>query len=137
MSLITITNAVISPQAVVEEVKTDGSGCVATYVGLIRDNSNGKEVLSVEYRDTDGKAVARLQQIADETKQKWELENVAFVHRVGKLAVGDINLVVAVAAGHRQEAFAACQFMIDRFKETLPTHKTETYQDGSVYVQEP
>jgi len=137
MSLITITNAVISPQTIVEEVKTDGSGCVVTYVGLIRDNSNDKKVRSVEYRDMDGKAVARLQRIANETKQKWELEDIAFVHRVGTLEVGDINLVIAVAAGHRQEGFAACQFMIDRFKETLPTHKTETYQDGSVYVQEP
>jgi len=137
MSLITITNAVISPQTIVEEVKTDGSGCVVTYVGLIRDNSNDKKVRSVEYRDMDGKAVARLQRIANETKQKWELEDIAFVHRVGTLEVGDINLVIVVAAGHRQEGFAACQFMIDRFKETLPTHKTETYQDGSVYVQEP
>jgi len=137
MSLITITGNVISPQTVVEEVKTDGSGCVATYVGLIRDHSNEKKVRSVEYRDTDGTAVKRLQQIADEAKSKWQLENVAFVHRIGKLAVGDINLVIAVASNHRQEGFAACQYMIDRFKETLPTHKTETYQDGSVYVQEP
>jgi len=137
MSLITITNNVISPQTVVEEVKTDGSGCVATYIGLIRNHSNEKKVRSVEYRDTDGTAVKRLQQIADEAKSKWQLENVAFVHRIDKLAVGDINLVIAVASGHRQEGFAACQYMIDRFKETLPTHKTETYQDGSVYVQEP
>ena len=58
------------------------------------------------------------------------MENIAFTHRVGKLKVGDINLVIAVAAD-RGEAFAACQYIIDRFKESLPTHKIETYQDGS------
>ncbi len=51
------------------------------------------------------------------------------------LNVGDINLVIAVASAHRQEAFAACQYAVDRFKQTMPTHKTETYTDGSTYIQ--
>jgi molybdopterin synthase catalytic subunit len=129
--LIEITTKVISPQQVINRARTSGSGCVATYVGLIRDNSHGKKVLSVEYQDKTGKAVEELRKIAAETKEKWTVENIAFTHRIGKLKVGDINLVIAVAAGHRGEAFAACQYIIDRFKESLPTHKIETYQDGS------
>jgi molybdopterin synthase catalytic subunit len=129
--LIEITTKVISPEQVINRVKTSGSGCVATYVGLIRDNSHGKKVVSVEYQDRDGKAVEGLRKIAAETKEKWQVENIAFTHRIGKLKVGDINLVVAVAAGHRGEGFAACQYIIDRFKESLPTHKIETYQDGT------
>jgi molybdopterin synthase catalytic subunit len=112
--------------------KTKGSGCVVTYVGVIRDISNGKSVASVEYQDRDGKALQKLRALAEETRNKWKLENVAFTHRIGKLNVGDINLVIAVAAGHRQEGFAACQYIIDRFKESLPTFKIETYVDGSV-----
>ncbi len=114
--------------------KTSGSGCVVTYVGVIRDNSHDKSVVSVEYQDRDDKAVEKLRTLAADAKQKWQVENIAFTHRVGKLKVGDINLVVAVAAGHREEGFAACQYIIDRFKQSLPTHKIETYSDGSVKV---
>ena len=129
--MIDITTKPISPEQVIGRAKTGGSGCVATYIGLIRDNSHGKKVLSVAYQDKDGKAIESIRKIVAEAKQKWQVENIAFTHRIGKLKVGDINLVVAVAAGHRGEAFAACQYIIDRFKESLPTHKIETYQDGS------
>ena len=129
--MIDITTKAISPEQVISRAKTGGSGCVATYIGLIRDNSHGKKVLSVEYQDKDGKAVEGMRKIVAEAKQKWQVENIVFTHRIGKLKVGEINLVVAVAAGHRGEAFAACQYIIDRFKESQPTHKIETYQDGT------
>jgi molybdopterin synthase catalytic subunit len=130
--MIEITSKPISPEQVINRAKTNGSGCVATYVGLIRNNSHDKKVVSVEYQDKDGKAADRLREIVSEAKQKWQVEKVALTHRIGKLRVGDINLVVAVAAGHRGEGFAACQFIINCFKESLPTHKIETYEDGSV-----
>lgn len=130
-NMICITDKPISPELVVNQVKTDSSGCVATYVGLIRDNSQGRPVLSVEYQDADGNAESRLSEIADEIKQKWSVNNVAIYHRVGKLKVGDISLVVAISAAHRSEGFAACQYAIDRFKQKLPTQKRETYQDGT------
>ncbi len=119
----------------INKARTDGSGCVATYIGLIREYSRSKQVLSVEYEDLKGKAASRLREIVGEAKQKWQLENITFTHRTGKLRVGDINLVIAVAATHRQEGFAACQYIIDRFKQIIPTHKTETYQDGSIWVE--
>ena len=133
--MIEITDQPISPERLINQAKTDNSGCVVTYVGLIRDNSRGKAVLSVEYEDAGKTAESRLRQIADEAKQKWQLNNVAICHRIGKLKVGDINLVVAIAAAHRQEGFAACQYAIDQFKERLPTRKKETYTDGSVWVE--
>jgi len=133
--MIEITDKPISPESVVHEVKTDSSGCVVTYVGLIREHSQGKPVLSVEYKDIKGTAEKRLREIASEARQKWQLNNIAICHRIGKLKVGDINLVIAIASAHRQEGFAACQFVIDRFKQIMPTHKTETYQDGSIKVE--
>ena len=134
--MIEITEKPISPELVVNKVKTDGSGCVVTYVGLIRDYSRGKPVVSVEYKDAEGTAENRLREIASEIRQKWQLENIAICHRIGKLKVGDINLVVAVAAAHRQEGFAACQYAIDQFKQKLPTQKKETYEDGSTSGEE-
>ena len=133
--MIEITEKPISPELVVNKVKTDSSGCVVTYVGVIREYSRGKQVLSVEYKDPKGMAENRLREIASEINQNWQLENIALCHRIGKLKVGDINLVVAIAAAHRQEGFAACQYAIDRFKQALPTQKRETYKDGSVWVE--
>jgi len=133
--VIEITQKPISPESVVNKVKADSSGCVVAYIGLIRHYSRDKQVVSVEYEDARHKAKDRLQQIASEIGQKWQLNNVAICHRIGKLKVGEINLVVAIAAAHRQEGFAACQYAIDRFKEIMPTKKTETYTDGSLRVE--
>ena len=132
--MIEITKDPISPELVVDKVKTDSSGCVVTYVGLIRGYSQGKPVLSVEYKDSKGTAVNELQEIASKIRQKWQINNLAICHRIGKLKVGDINLVVAIASAHRQEGFAACQYAIDQFKQKLPTQKKETYEDGSTLV---
>ncbi len=133
--MIEITQKPISPELVVNKVKTDSSGCVVTYIGLIRGYSRGKPVLSVEYEDAQGTAEERLREIASEIRQKWQLNSIAICHRIGKLEVGDINLVIAIAATHRQEGFAACQYAIDQFKQRLPTRKKETYQDGNTWVE--
>jgi len=132
--VIEITEKPISPEFVVNKIKTDSSGCVVTYVGLIRNHSHDKQVLSVEYKDSKGTAENELQEIASEIRQKWQINNLAICHRIGKLEVGDINLVVAIASAHRQEGFAACQYAIDQFKQKLPTQKKETYEDGSTLV---
>jgi molybdopterin synthase catalytic subunit len=133
--MIEITEKPISPELVINKVKTDSSGCVVTYIGLIREYSRGKGVLSVEYEDIEKTAEGKLQQIANETKQKWQLNNLAISHRIGKLKAGDINLVVAVASAHREEGFAACQYVINQFKQKLPTRKEETYEDGSIWLE--
>ncbi len=133
--MIEITQKPISPESVISQVKTDTSGCVATYIGLIRHYSQGKQVISVEYEDAGHQAKDRLQQIASEIGRKWQVNNIAICHRVGKLGVGEINFLVAIASAHRQEGFAACQYAVDRFKELMPTKKKETYTDGSIRVE--
>ena len=133
--MIEITEKTISPELVVNRVKTDDSGCVVTYVGLIRRFSRGKPVVSVEYQDHEGRAEARLQKMASEIEQKWQVNNIAICHRIGKLNVGDINLVIAIAATHRQEGFSACQHAVDLFKEIMPARKKETYEDGSIWTE--
>jgi len=127
--VIEVTEKPLSPERVIAKAKTTGSGCVVTYVGLIRDNSQGKRVRAVTYRDSRGDAASKLGVIVNEAKQKWPVEQIAMSHRIGELKVGDINLVIAVAAGHRTEGFAACQYIVDEFKHRLPTDKTETYLD--------
>jgi len=125
--VIEITRKPISPERVVMETKTDSSGCVVTYVGVIRAHSQGKPVLSVTYKDLKGDAEVKLREIEVEVKRQWQVQNISICHRVGKLKVGEINLVVAIASAHRGEGFAACQYVIDQFKQSLATQKTETY----------
>lgn len=132
-NLIKLTQKPISPELVINKVKTRSSGCIATYVGLIRDHSRGKAVLWVEYKDRGG-AKERLRQIAEEIKKRWPVNKIAICHRVGRLQVGEVNFLIAVAAAHRREAFAACRYGVDRFKELLPTQKIEAYTDGRTSV---
>lgn len=133
--MIEVTEKPISLELVVDKVKTDSSGCVTTYVGLIRKHSRGKPVLSVEYEDVEGEAVKRFREIINEIGQQWKVNDIAICHRIGKLKIGDVNLVIAVASTHREEGFAACRYAVDQFKRKLPTHKKETYEDGSVWVE--
>jgi len=134
--MIEVTEEPISLESVVGNVKSGNSGCVVTYVGLIRERSQGKPVLSVEYLDYKRGAEKTLQEISSEVTQRWQINNIAISHRTGKLTVGEVNLVIAVASTHREEGFAACHYAIDQFKQRLPTKKIETYQDGSVRVDD-
>jgi molybdopterin synthase catalytic subunit len=130
-----ITDKPIHPEEIVAEAKSNDSGCVVTYVGLIRDNSHDKPVRSVEYRDPDGQAENKLKALAEDIKLKYPVNNLALCHRVGKLKVGDINIVFAFACSHRQEGFAACSYAVDKFKDSMPTLKKETYEDGSICTE--
>ncbi len=126
-----IVNKPISPEAVINLVRTRDSGCVATYVGLIRDNSRGRAVHSVEYSDPAGTAEAALESIIKDAMQRFPINAMAIYHRIGILKVNDCNLLVAVGAGHRGEGIAAVAFAVDEFKSRLPTSKVETYTDGT------
>lgn len=119
----------IYPEEIINQARNNNSGCIVTYVGLIRNTSYDRPVLSVEYQDTDGKAEDRLRELAEDIRRKFPVNDMAICHRIGKLSVGDINLVFAFACSHRQEGFAACSYAIDKFKQTLPTSKKETYQE--------
>ena len=129
--MVKITRDVIDISKVINSTRNKNSGGIVAYIGLIRNTSMDKPVLSVEYTDTDGTAEAKLQEIVNDVKEKWPINNISFVHRTGRLNVGDNNVVIAVAAPHRQEGFAACQYAIDRFKEKIPTRKKETYIDSA------
>jgi molybdopterin synthase catalytic subunit len=130
-----IVDKPIRPEEVVSQAKSNDSGCVVTYVGLIRDISHEKPVVSVEYLDVDGQAERKLKALAEDIKKSYPVNNLALCHRIGKLYVGDINIVFAFACGHRQEGFAACAYAVDKFKESMPTQKKETYKDGSICTE--
>jgi len=131
--LVEITATPILPEAAINKVRKDAYGCVVTFVGTVRDSSHGKRALFLEY-ETPAKELARgeLQRIADENRAKWRLDDVAIYHRLGKLKLGEITSVFAIAAPHRREAFEACQYAIDRFKEVVPQWEREVTEDTEV-----
>ena len=104
---------------------------MAAYVGLIRETNREKPVEYVEYSGSGPGPVKVLESIVEDACQQWPLNAMSLVHRTGRLQVGDINLVIAVAAAHRGEAFAACSFAVDEFKARRPTEKKEKYLDGT------
>ena len=104
----------ISPKCTVNNVKPDSS--MVAYIGWILKYSRGKQVFSLESLNSNENTEDRLQEIVSKVWQKWQLDNIALVSRIGKLKVGDTNLVIAVAAAHREETFAACQHASDRIK---------------------
>jgi molybdopterin synthase catalytic subunit len=103
---------------------------------VVRSPSRGKTVVHIEYEAFTELALSRLQALTGEIRQKWGLTDVAIVHRVGIIKTGEAAVVIAVGAPHRAEAFAACQYAIDRLKATVPVWKKEVYTDGESWISD-
>ncbi len=132
--MIEITRETIDAQRVIDSAKTDDCGAVVVFMGTVRDDSEGKRVLYLEYDVYPEMAYKKLCEIAAEVQAKWGLGNVSIVHRVGKLEIGETAVVIAVGSPHRLAAFQACQYAIDRIKEVVPIWKKEFYEDGSAWI---
>jgi molybdopterin synthase catalytic subunit len=126
--MVKITPEPLSPQLIINNVKRDDCGAIVSFVGTVRDNTQGRKVAYLEIQPSDDKAEVKLTEVADEVKKKWRLKKIAIWRRTGKLKAGEIALVVAVAAPHRPEAFHACQHIIDRIKEGNITTEKEIYE---------
>ena len=107
--MIDITDSLLNPEEVTGQVRTDTNGAVVTFLGTTRRFTAGHEVLYLEYEAYSEMAYKKLHQIVEEVKQRWDIQDVALCHRVGRVDVGEISLVVAVASPHRRKAFEACQ----------------------------
>jgi molybdopterin synthase catalytic subunit len=110
-----------------------GCGAVDVFCGTVRDHSEGRPgVQELEYEAYDALVVPRFTEIAREARRRWpEIGRLALVHRVGRLALGDVSVVVAVSTPHRAEAFAATRWCIDTLKATVPIWKREVWEDGA------
>jgi molybdopterin converting factor subunit 1 len=134
--LFEVTDAPIDAGSVLQRVMDSGSGGIVVFHGVVRNRANsGRAVQYLEYEAFFEMAVEQMRQIASEACSRWPVTAIAMTHRTGRLVVGDTAVVIAVAAVHRAEAFAACQYCIDRLKEIVPIWKRETGPDGSVWVE--
>lgn len=111
-----------------------GAGAIATFTGTVRDSGRGKVVTHLEYEAYAPAAELALVQIGEEIQARWGVDRVAIAHRTGSLQIGEASVIIAVASPHRDAAFAACRYAIERIKETVPIWKKEHYVDGAIWV---
>ena len=132
--MIHITSDPLEPNSVTEIVRNNSNGAVITFLGTTRDSTDGKNVNYLEYEAYQPMAHNMIQQIFDEVKERWEIEDLAISHRLGKVEIGEISMVVAISSPHRKQAFEAGQYSIDRIKEIVPIWKKEFFDNGEVWV---
>jgi len=121
----------IDTQAIVEAVRSPAAGAVVLFLGTARQMTGGRETNSLEYEAYAEMARAKLAELDEEARGRWPLVKCAVVHRLGHLDVGEISVAVAVSSAHREPAFEAGKWLIDRIKEVVPIWKRENWADGT------
>ena len=129
--MVRLTREPIDYHALTESVRSPHCGAVALFLGTVRDITCEQATVFLDYEAYAPMAEKKLNEIEAEIHRKWPVEKVAMVHRLGRLAVGEVSVAVAVSCPHRAEAFEACRYAIDTIKELVPIWKKENAPDGS------
>jgi molybdopterin synthase catalytic subunit/molybdopterin converting factor small subunit len=124
----------VSLDRVVEEVRSDDAGAIATFTGTTRVHSRGRTVTHLDYEAYEGMAEKVMEEIAESLRAKYQLTAIAIHHRIGRVSIGETSVVIAVSAPHRQDALAACKDAIDELKERVPLWKKEVYAGGEEWI---
>lgn len=129
-----LTRDVIPADTIVAAVKAGEDGAVCVFDGIVRNNTRGRQTLFLDYHAYEAMALQQMLALADEAKAKFGVREVAIVHRLGKLEIGETSVLIAVASAHRGAAFDACRWIIDTLKKTVPVWKKEHFVDGAVWA---
>ncbi|WP_286180167.1 molybdenum cofactor biosynthesis protein MoaE [Neobacillus cucumis] len=124
----------IQIQAVIDKVIQREAGAITTFIGTVRELTKGKKTLFLIYETYEAMALKKLEQIGQEIEQRWEGSKVAITHRVGKLDITDVAVVIAVSTPHRADAYEANRYAIERIKEIVPIWKKEHWEDGEEWM---
>jgi molybdopterin synthase catalytic subunit len=123
--MIQIVREAIDHSELTERVRRSNCGAVVTFLGTVRDLTGDHVTIALDYEAYDGMAEAKLTEIEADTRARWPVGDIALVHRLGRMDVGEVSVAVAVSCPHRADAFAACKHAIDRLKEMVPIWKRE------------
>jgi molybdopterin synthase catalytic subunit len=132
--LIHISQTPLLVEEVTELVRSESCGAINVFVGTVRNQTKGKEVLRLEFEAYESMALREMAKIAARAAEKWPVEAMAIHHRTGVLGIGEIAVIIAVSTPHRKASFEACEFAIDTLKETVPIWKREVFFDGESWV---
>ncbi len=117
------------------QLRAPRDGAVLVFEGIVRNHSRGRATLYLEYEAYEPMAVRKMEELGQEARQKFAIDSIAIIHRLGRLEIGETSVAIAVAAEHRRAAFEACQFAIDRLKQIVPIWKKEFFADGAVWAE--
>ncbi len=129
-----VTRTPIAVERLLRAVRDPGAGALVTFLGTTRNRNAGRRVIRLEYEAYGRMTEAEMRRLAAEAKRRWPIRKVAMLHRLGVVPVGQASVGIAVSAGHRAEAFAACHWLIDRLKEIVPIWKREHFHGGRVWI---
>lgn len=115
--------------------RSDGDGAVSVFLGTVRNENGGRAVLFLEYEAYAPMAEREMARIAAEAVDRFQVTDVAIVHRVGRVEIGEASVAIAVAAPHRAAAMDACRFVIDTLKSSVPIWKREHFVDGAAWIE--
>jgi molybdopterin synthase catalytic subunit len=129
--MIELTEKPIDTPAVLASARSPSAGAVVLFLGTAREVTAGRQTESLEYEAYPEMARAKLAELEQDARRRWRLVECIVVHRLGHLPVGEISVAVAVSSAHREAAFEAGRWLIDRIKEVVPIWKKENWADGT------
>lgn len=129
-----IVREVIDSQKIVADLKRGEDGAALVFEGVVRNQTRGRKTLYLDYEAYQEMALAQMESLAKQALQQFGIRDVAIVHRLGRLEIGETSVLIAVASAHRAAAFDACRWLIDTLKRTVPIWKKEHFEDGAVWV---
>ncbi|MBN1569950.1 MAG: molybdenum cofactor biosynthesis protein MoaE [Acidobacteria bacterium] len=125
----------IEIQKIADRIQRPEDGAVVVFEGVVRNHSSGKAVRFLEYDAYESMAIKKMEEIGTRAKKEFAIRDIAIVHRLGHMDIGECSVVIVVASAHRGPAFEACRFAIDQIKEIVPIWKKEFYEDGEVWIE--
>ncbi len=131
---IKISSEKLEQQVCYDFVQDDTCGGIALFVGTVRNSTQDKKVILLDFSSYEPMALKEMQKIADDAITKFPIYKIAIHHAAGKLNIGDIPVIIAVSSAHRKAAFEACEYAIDSLKKAVPIWKKEHFEDGEVWV---
>lgn len=130
----TIVRDRIDTASLLEKCKAGADGAAVVFEGIVRDNTRGRRTLYLDYEAYEAMALKQMEELASEARSRYAIREVAVVHRLGRLEIGETSVLVVVASAHRGAAFDACRWVIDTLKKTVPIWKKEYFEDGAVWA---
>jgi molybdopterin synthase catalytic subunit len=130
-----LTRSRIVTASFIDHVRTAGDGAIVSFDGCVRNHSHGRRTLHLEYEAYEPMALEKIREIGTQLHEKFAIDRVAMVHRLGRLEIGETSVFIAVSAAHRAPAFEACRWAIDTLKRTVPIWKKEFFEDGAVWAE--
>ncbi len=128
------TREPIDLQELVRYVTDPEAGAIVTFIGTTRNNNEGRKVVALDYEAYPEMAEKELARLGAEAKERWNIQGMAIVHRIGQVQITEPSVVIAVSAARRDDAFQACRFAIEEIKKSVPIWKKEVFEGGEVWI---